>query len=146
MKKPKTVIAAEEALAAKTAEVVAAEQALERLKAERTEAYAAVVNAQTEADATLPQCRMVRVRGYNGKVEGGARYVIVRRTPAGMLVVRRVGDSSGGESRFKWVEAASVYREATKGRGWFDANELRDVPAEYMPADALEFSAGRVEA
>lgn len=134
MKKPKTVVDAEAALNAKAAEVSAAKEALKRLEAELAAAYVAVRSAQTEADASLPQCRMVSVRWRSGTEEGGASYVIVRRTPGGMLVVRRVGDASGSESKFKWAEHAGKYRRAEKGSWTSDTLELRDVPAEYLPS------------
>ena len=132
MKKPSTVIAAEASLSAKKAEVTAAEDALHRLKAELAWAYAAVTNAQTEADASLPQCRMVSVSRYDHKEDGGARYVILRRTPTGMLVVRRVGDAGGYESKFKWSARSEVYREVVKHLWGSDSKELRDVPAQYL--------------
>ena len=133
MKKPTIVIAAEEALNAKAAEVAATKDALKRLESEWYAAYAAVRQAQTEADTCLPQCRMVSVRWRSGKEEGGASYVIVRRTLGGMLVVRRVGESSGHEYRFKWSEHAGKYRQAEKPGLTSDTTELRDVPAEYLP-------------
>lgn len=132
MKKPKTVLDAEAALIAKAAEVAAAKETLKRLEAEHGAAHNAVRDAQTEADASLPQCRMVGV-SRDGAETGGAPYVILRRTPGGMLVVRRVGDASGGESKFKWAPHAQLFQQAKPG--WYRAVlELRDVPAEYLPA------------
>lgn len=131
MKKQKTVIDAEVALSAKEADVAAAKEALKRAEDELSAAYAAVRQAQTDADAGLPQCRMVRVRWRSGKEEGGANYVIVRRTPGGMLVVRRVG--GGHELKFKWAEHSGKFWQAEKAGLAMDTNELRDVPAEYLP-------------
>lgn len=133
MKKPKTVIDAEAALIAKAVEVAAAKDTLTRLEAEHGAAYSAVYQAQTEADASLQQCRMVRVRWRSDTEEGGARVVILRRTPGGMLVVRKVGDANGYEYRFKWAEHARKYRQAEKGSFTSDTLEMRDVPAEYLP-------------
>jgi hypothetical protein len=133
VKKPKAVIEAETALTAKAAEVAAAKDTLKRLEAEHSAAYVAVRQAQTEADESMPQCRMVRVRWRSGTEEFGAPYVIVRRTPSGMLVVRPVGSNSGSEHRFKWAEHARKYRQVAKGSFTSDTLELRDVPAEYMP-------------
>lgn len=136
MKKPKTVIDAEAALSAKAAEVTAAKEALRRLEAEHGAAHFALIDAQTAADASLPQCRVVCVRRYGGAEEGGALHVILRRTPGGMLVVRRVGDATGVEWKFKWALHANVFRQAEKA-GWFsDWSELREVPAAYMPQTA----------
>lgn len=135
MKKPKTVIEAEAALGAKAAEVTAAKETLKRLEAEHAAAYAAVRQAQTEADASLPQCGMVRVRRFGGKEEDCGRYVIVRRTPGGLLVVRRVGDADCGESKFKFSQHRGLYVQAEKTSWSSDSRELRDVPAEYLPSD-----------
>jgi hypothetical protein len=134
VKKPKTVIDAENALSAKAAEVVAAKETLKRLEAEHGAAYAAVRQAQTDADAALPQCRMVRVRWRSGDEEDAGRVVIVRRTPAGMLVVRHVGAPAGHEYKFKWSEHSHKFRQAERGGYTSDTRELRDVPAEYQPS------------
>lgn len=133
MKKPKTVIEAEAALSAKAAEVTAAKETLKRLEAEHAAAYAAVRQAQTDADASLPQCDMVRVRRYGGKEEDCGRFVILRRTPGGLLVVRRVGEQ-GGESKFKLSQHRGLYVQAEKVSWASDTCELRNVPAEYLPS------------
>lgn len=133
MKKPKTVIEAEAALSYKAEELTAAKDALKRLEAEYGAAHAAVRHAQTEADAELPQCRMVRVRWRSGTDDDMSRVVILRRTPSGMLVVRNVG-TSGCEYKFKWSERPGKYRQAEKVIGFTDSiRELRDVPVEYLP-------------
>lgn len=59
MNKPKTLIAAENALKAKAAELIAAKEALKAFEAEHAVALCAVWQAKTEADSTLPQCRIV---------------------------------------------------------------------------------------
>lgn len=133
MKKPKTVIDAEAALKAKTAEVADAKEALKRLDAEQAAAYAAVRQAQTDADASQPQCRLVCVKRYSGKTEDIARAVILRRTPGGMLVVRHVGQPDGTEYKFKWSQHCALYSQAEKGSWSSDTRELRDVPDEYQP-------------
>ena len=133
MKKPKTVVDAEAALAAKAAEVAAVKEALERLKSEWGIAHTAVRHAQTEADATLPQCRLVRIRWRSSNEEDMGRVVILRRTPGGMLVVRYVGEFDGSEHKFKWAEYAGKYRQAEKSSYTSHTRELRDVPAEYLP-------------
>jgi hypothetical protein len=140
MKKPKPVIEAEAALSAKAAEVSAAKETLNRLENELSAAHAAVRQAQTEADASMPQCRMVSVNLRTGGIaDGGATYVIVRRAPRSQLFVRRVGDASSCESRFKWCELAGNYRMGKKGSIFTTPTlELRDVPAEYMPAWYLQ--------
>ena len=135
MKKPKTVLDAEAALAAKKAELSAAKDALALLVKETGAAYEAVTSAQTEADASLPQCSMVHVNRYTSREEGRAQYVILRRTPSGMLVVRRAGDAGAPQLRFKWAIWARVYRQVEKSYG-SGTTELRDVPAEYMPKES----------
>jgi hypothetical protein len=134
VKKPKTVIEAEAALSAKAAEAAAARDTLKRLEAEHGAAYAAVRQAQTEADVALPQCRMVLVRWRSGNEEDVGRVVIVRRTPGGMLVVRHVGAPAGHEYKFKWSEHSHKFRQAERGGYTSDTSELRDVPAEYQPS------------
>lgn len=136
MKKPKAVIEAESALVAKAAEVAAAKEALKRLEVERGAAIAAVRHAQTEADAALPQCRLVRVRWRSGNEEDIGRVAVVRRTPGGMLVVRYVGDADGSEYKFKWAEYSRKFKQAERGGYTDDTRELRDVPEAYLPAAA----------
>lgn len=133
MKKPKSVLAAEALVDAKDAEIVAAQAALKQLEMERREAYLAVRAAQAEADAALPQCRMVRVRWRSGGEEELWRVVIVRKTPGGMLVVRRVGEPDGYEERFRWAAYAGNYRQQKPSSFASDHYELRDVPADFMP-------------
>lgn len=133
MKKPKTVIDAEAALTAKAAEVAATRETLKRLEAEHAECSHAVRNAMIQADAGLPQCRLVYMPWRGGAERDGERLVILRRTPGGMLIARRVGDASGCEFRFKLSEHAGKYRQAEKGSWTSDTRELRDVPAEYLP-------------
>lgn len=133
VKRPKTVIEAEAAASAKRAEFEAAKEAVKRLEGEWFQALAAVKAAQTEADAALPQCRLVRVRWRTSNEEEMGRAVILRRTPGGMLVVRYVGDPDGIEFKFKWAAYAGKFRQAEKGGYTSDTRELRDVPAEYLP-------------
>ena len=139
MKKPKTVVDAEVALAAKAVEVAVAKEALKRLESEWGIAAAAVRQAQTEADASLPQCRFVRVR-RGGTEDGNSLVVIVRRTPGGMLVVRDVGESASLEYKFKWKAHEGKYQMA-KHDGYTSTRELRDVPAEYLPVGSMTTTA-----
>lgn len=140
VKKHKSVVEAEKALADKDAEIAAAKIALSQFEKERAECYSAVRAAQTEADASLPQCRMVRVtRG--GAMESSGDVVILRRTPAGKLVVRRAGEATY-EYMFKWSEFSGRYREHKSGHSSFSiySLELRDVPAEFLPVTITEGS------
>ena len=127
------MVEAEAALSAKAAEVTAAKEALKRLESEHGAAYAAVRQAQTDADAALPQCRMVRVRLSTSNEEDMGRMVILRRTPGGTLVVRHVGEPDGNEYKFKWAEYSRKFRQAEKSGYTYDTRELRDVPADYLP-------------
>ena len=135
MKKPKTVIYAEAALAAKAGEVAASKEALKRLETEHGAAYKAVRQAQADADANFPQCRLVLVRWRTSKQEDIGRVVILRRTPGGLLIVRYVGEPYGSEYRFKWSEHSRKFRQAERGGYTDDTRELRDVPVEYQPSD-----------
>jgi hypothetical protein len=136
MKKSKTVIDAETALSAKTAEVAAAKETLKRLESELGMAYDAVRTAQTEADASMPQCRVVCINRYSGGEEDILRAVIVRRTPGGMLVVRQIGYLGGTEYKFKWLQHRALYTQAEKGSWSSNPRELRDVSAAYLPQTA----------
>lgn len=132
MKKPKAVIAAEAAEAIKHAELEAAKETVARLEKEWALALAATRAAQTEADAALPQCRMVRVIRHGRGEQDAGRMVILRRTPSGMLVVRYVGESNS-ERKFKWAKFADCFRQAKAFERFDDFYELRDVPTEFMP-------------
>lgn len=135
MKKPKSVADAEAVVAVKVELLAAARDAVKQLEREHGEATAAVRQAQEAADATLPQCRLVRIPWRASKEEDIGRVVIVRKTPSGMLVARRVGDASGKEYKFKWAPYAGQYRQAEKRSSFTsDARGLRDVPAEYQHA------------
>ena len=127
MKKTKDLVDAEAAFAAKTGEILAARLHMKRLEIELSESCAAVQKAQADADASLPHCRIVRVRLYGGIESYGYNAVIVRRTPSGMLVVRRIGEKD--EYRFRWRAQSQKFVKV----GNFFNIELSDVPAEYLP-------------
>lgn len=134
-KKPAAVADAEEAVAAKAAELAATKEAVQRLEREHSECVVALRQTQTDADAALPQCDMVSVRWRSDKEEPAGRMVILRKTPGGTLVTRRVGDASAYEYRFKWSAHRGKYVQAEKQGSWVsDSRELRSVPAEYVPA------------
>lgn len=131
-KKNEAVAVAEAAFAAAGEAVVAATAELDRLKGAHADAGQALLQARLAADADLPSCRMVKVRRFGRRAEEDfGRAVIVRQTPAGMLVVRLEGDMD--ERRFKASKFSNVFRQVEKA-GWSsDWFELRDVPAEYLP-------------
>jgi hypothetical protein len=133
MKKPKTVVEAENVLQTKKEEVFAAKDALQRLEIELKAAHQAVTEAQTEVDAELPQCRLIRMHWRDGKVVEERLVVITRSTPGGMLVVRDVGQPSGHEYKFKWLKEMGNFSQADKYSFIEDHRELRDVPAQYLP-------------
>ena len=140
MKKHKTVIAAEAAYEAKKAEMQAAELAAKNLALEVSQAYAAIQAAQTLIDADLPQCVGVAISQYSKNEEDRGRFVIVRKTPGGLLVVRKVGDHSGNESKYKWSKGGGKFC-LNKARGNFYLSkslELRDVPPEFLPVEATQ--------
>jgi hypothetical protein len=128
---------AENALAAKQAELADARETVKAIEAECDAARAAARQAQTEADALLPQCRVVTIHRRTGNRENrGDRHVIVRRTPSGILLVRPVGDAGAHEMRFKFDQHSHRYRLAEKGSFVGCTLELCDVPDRYMPENA----------
>lgn len=133
MKKTPQVAAAEAAVKAKAKELAEAKAIVERLTREHAEALAAVRSAQEAADSERPQARLVRVSWHSGTVRDDIRMVIERRTPTGMLVVRRVGIVDGEAERFKWDGHAGKFVQAEARAAYSDRCELRDVPAEYDP-------------
>lgn len=133
MKKHAAVALAEEAMKSKAKELADAKEAVQRLESEHANLRAAVRKAQEEADSTLPQCRLVMVKWRSNKEEDCGLVVILRKTPGGMLVVRRVG-YTGYEYKFKFQDLLGKYTQAEKQTVWSsEQRELRDVPLEYMP-------------
>lgn len=132
MKKPKAVIDAEKIAAEKAIQLAAAKGDVCQLEREYSNAVAAIRKAQEDADASLPQCSLVRSSWRSSAEVVDGKVVVVRRTPSGMLVVRRVGDSTGCEYKFKWDRNAEQYRQAEKRfSSVSDTRALRDVPNEY---------------
>ena len=133
MKKPAAVIEAEAMVKHQADELSSARELVKTLERQYYESVNAVHAAQEHADADLPQCRLVHI-AWRGNQDGdGARCVILRKTPTGMLVVRHVGAASGHEYRFKWDKHNGRFVEA-KASSWLSGHsELRDVPSEYMP-------------
>ncbi len=132
MKTPKAVLAAEAAVAAKSAELEDAESAVKRIRAELGAAHAALMDARIEADSALTQCRLVVIPWRGSDPPKSRPVVIVRRTPGGMLVTREIGDTQ--ERRFKFNPHRCVYVQAAEYHCYSrETRELRDVPAEVMP-------------
>lgn len=77
--------AAEEAAKRKAEELTAAKEMVRRLEEEHRDAVAAVRKAREDADALLPQCRMVSKAWRDSKEQDIGRVVILRKTPGGML-------------------------------------------------------------
>ena len=134
MKKPKAVLEAEAAVMVKVAELEEAKKAVLRIGKELSAARLDVIAAQTTADAELLQCRIVMYIGFSGTPTQIGRAVILRRTPSGILVVRKAGEANDEAKRFKWEDRRGTF--CIEGRYSQDAYyELRDVPAEYLPSD-----------
>lgn len=126
----------------KDAEVLAAEKAEEEAmiawKAAESEAWSAEQNyyaarraskeARIKADETLPQCKMVIVGGWTGEEKDDGNAAILKVTPSGQLVVRRVGDHDRNY-RFRLDKYTGSWRQVAR----YATRELRDVPAEYLP-------------
>lgn len=135
VKKPDAVVKAEALVAALHAALLDAQAAVQRLSQEHVAARASLKAVVAEADLALPRCGMVLVSGLAGKARGAAvPMVILRRTPTGMLVVRRAGEPFSAELKFKWNKNTERFRPAEATGYLRDARELRDVPVEYMPA------------
>lgn len=125
----------------KDAEVLAAEKAEEEAliawKAAESEALVAKQNyyaacrasqeARIKVDETLPQCKMVIV-GWMGNEKDDGRAAILKMTPSGQLVVRRVGNHDENY-RFRLDKYTGSWRQVAR----YATRELRDVPAEYLP-------------
>lgn len=122
---------AKEALKAKKAEMQAAKEALTRLEGEYFHAVGAVRKAQTKADELLPKCQMVSTTWRAARETDRSQVLILRRTPKGMLIVRRVGDADGSEFRFKWDDLNKVFRQSEKNLS--TCIELHNVPSKYLP-------------
>lgn len=140
MAKKKPSAAAEAVSAAKLvvelakADLEDARAEVKRLEQKVSDAHVAWRDAQVAADAELPQCGMVLVKWRSGKEEDAGRLVILRKTPGGMLIARRVGDVYGAEMKFKWSQHRAQFVQAEKSS--FYANDTRkicEVPAEFLP-------------
>ena len=135
-KEPDAVALARKAADEKLGELLAARAAAKRLEKEHEDAREAIRRAQEAADAALPQCTRVIVGWRSGKVTPLGKAVILRKTPAGLLVVRRFGDASGDEERYKWSPHSGKFMSAAKKSHFaYDTHELRDVPAEFLPEE-----------
>lgn len=135
VKLPPEVAAAEAARSAKAQELCSAQEAVKRLERELVEAVGAVRAARIAADAGLPKCRMVSLAWRTGRVVLDCEVVILRKTPTGVLVVRRVGEDEKQTFRFKANIFGDRYVQAEKGLGYVSqTRELRGVPKEFQPS------------
>lgn len=137
-KTPKIVEDAMAALAAAEAKAKEADAACALARLEVGKAYEVLRLAKIEADASLPKCTIVS-NGRLSKNESASAGVILRKTPTGLLIVRRVGVSDDCASRFEWSKFRREYvekksRSSGLYRVYFDV--LADVPAEFMPQEA----------
>lgn len=129
----------------KDAEVLAAEKAEEEAliawKAAESEALVAKQNyyaacrasqeARIKVDETLPQCKMVIV-GWMGNEKDDGRAAILKMTPSGQLVVRRVGNHDENY-RFRLDKYTGSWIQVARTSSFSDKRKLLDVPAEYTP-------------
>ena len=132
MKKTQIEIDAEAALAEKRKALADARSRVSFLEKELDDLHEAQLEARIKADSELPQCNMVR--GFAlGRT--GERVVILRLTPGGLLVVRRVGASSELELKFMWDEYALNYTQAESNQFSGGAyRKLANVPIEFIPS------------
>jgi hypothetical protein len=134
MSKTTPLTEAKAAAERKKAELDLAEKDVTRIRAELGECHKAIRAAQEAEDEKLPQCVSVVKAWRGGEIRESIRCVILRQTPTGRLVVRRFGDATWGESRFKLSKHAGVFVEDVKHSSIIgDSRELRNVPAEFMP-------------
>ena len=134
MKKPKSLIEAEKARDEKQAEMKAAEQVAGQLKVEYLAALNAVTAAQVDADSSLPQCELWSVSRHTGSASLSSKLVIVRQTPTGILIVRRVGEQSGATKQYEFSKYCEVFRPKKQSDYYSSASfELRNVPAQFIP-------------
>ena len=134
-KAPKIVEDAMAALAAAEAKVKEADAACALARIEVSHAYEALRIARIAADSNLPKCTIV-TKGRLSKTQSASEGVILRKTPTGLLVVRRVGAKDDSASRFAWSEFRRAYMEKKpRGSGMYHGSfeVLADVPAEFMP-------------
>lgn len=137
MKLAPSVVAALEAQADRHAEMIAAESAAKSARDAYQAACYAVRKARQLADESLPQCMLVRSAWRRSRMEDAGRVVILRKTPGGLLVTRRVAETV--EMRFKFSPYSGVYIEKRKESTFLSGHyELRDVPPEWMPATTKE--------
>lgn len=107
---------------------------VKRMEVEVAAARQALRDAMIAADVDLPQCRMVSVQWRSGTEVDTGHVVILKKTPSGTLVARRVGDEGGAEYRFKWAEHRAKFVQAEKSKFFGSSTrELRDVPAAFLP-------------
>lgn len=136
-KKPDAVLAAEAKEREAHEALAAAREALGNAENNYHAAVLVTREARFVADAEFPQCRLVSIGWRNDRETEVGRVVIVRQTPTGMLVTRRVGDDV--EQRFKFSKYRGVYVDARKSGGYLSTRfELRDIPNEWMPPHPQE--------
>lgn len=133
-KKPSAVALAQAFQVAKEAELREARTVVKTLEGELGAAISATRKAQGDEDAHLPQCKIVTVMS-GGRESVFGPVVILRKTPGGMLVTRRVGEPGAKTFKFTFVGHSGKFVQAEKQSSYAYAHrELRDVPAAYMPA------------
>lgn len=125
---------------AKVADAVAREQAaqeevnkaqavLDEKRNSLAEARKAVEEARKEADGELLQGDMVITGRSSEEADGKA--AVVRLTPTGQVVVRRVG-SEGTEMRFGWNKYQGRIEQQAKGRWDGGRRQLRNLPEAFV--------------
>lgn len=124
-----SVLASNKLKTEKQQELDAAEALVKKLRDEVRVATIAARQAQIDDDANLPQCNMVSVQYRSGAETECGRMVIMRKTPAGTLIVRRVGET---EYDFKFVIKNGKYVQKDTIL-YSSTNELRNVPADFLP-------------
>lgn len=91
-------------------------------------AYVAIRAAMIARDEKLPQCESVESSRWSAK-ERRTKMVILRKTPAGTLVVRPIGTGEDCAQKYK-TDFSGVFRRTGKFDGFY---RLEGVPAEFLP-------------
>jgi hypothetical protein len=123
------VIAAQEYKAAKQKELAIAEESIKLLREELSAAYIAARKAQEDDDSKLPQCDIVSVEWRSRKETPAGRAVIMRKTPTGFLIVRRVGEV---DYDFKFKCENGNYVKVEKRSYGYSSTELHNIPVEFL--------------
>lgn len=128
MKDTPEIIAARAAHAAAEALKKDLKRQLNEAEKAESDSYAAIRAAMLARDELLPSCWAVTSSRWSQK-EKRTKMVILRKTPAGTLVVRPVGTGEDSAQKYK-PDFSGALRRIGKYDGF---DRLDSVPAEFLP-------------